>query len=466
MTFRLWPDALFGRLALILVIGMFGGQLLTSTIWFETHDNRTLEIPSRLFASRLADTLRLLQTAPDQTARQTLARQLEDSSYQLRWIEAPVPAPSPSHTVAQRATEDLLASVLAQRLHEHVPLRLIDAELADDTGRHRGIFSLFDSRMPSGDFHVQIQAPGGVWLDVTAQEGQAGRQSEPRKLVIEYLLRIYAIRFIAALLFALVAVRIAVQPLRRLAVAAEALGKNVYRPSLRLFGPREVRVAAQSFNSMQQQLIRSIEERTRLLASISHDLRSPLTRLRLRAEMLPEAASRERLCTDLDEMDAMVHSTLDFVQGVEITEPRHQIDIDSLLRALCDDLAETGARVGFDGHAAAPVSGYPRNLKRCLQNLLDNAILHGGSASVQIHDDRDAVRITISDEGPGIAGKDMLERVFEPYFRAQPDKTDGTGLGLTIAKSIAMAHGGTLVLSNRAERGLDAVLTLPREPHG
>ena len=98
--------------------------------------------------------------------------------------------------------------------------------------------------------------------------------------------------------------------------------------------------------------------------------------------------------------------------------------------------------------------------------MLDNSILHGGSASVQIHEDRDAVRITISDEGPGIAGKDMLERVFEPYFRAQPDKTDGTGLGLTIAKSIAMAHGGTLVLSNRAERGLDAVLTLPREPHG
>ncbi|WP_158940670.1 ATP-binding protein [Burkholderia sp. S171] len=464
MKFRLWPDTLFGRLALILVIGMFGGQLLTSTIWFETHDNRTLEIPSRLFSSRLADTVRLLQAAPDQAARQNLARQLEDSSYQLRWIEAPLPAQS--HTVAQRATEDLLASVIAQRLHEHVPLRLIDAELTDDTGRHRGIFSLFDSRMPSGDFHVQIQAPGGVWLDVTAQEGQAGRQTEPRKLVIEYLLRIYAIRFIAALLFALVAVRIAVQPLRRLAVAAEALGKNVYRPSLQLFGPREVRVAAQSFNSMQQQLIRSIEERTRLLASISHDLRSPLTRLRLRAEMLPDATSRERLCTDLDEMDAMVHSTLDFVQGVEITEPRHQIDIDSLLRALCDDLAETGARVELDGHAAAPVSGYPRNLKRCLQNLLDNAILHGGSASVQIHDDRDAVRITISDEGPGIAGKDMLERVFEPYFRARPGKTNGTGLGLTIAKSIAMAHGGTLVLSHRAERGLDAVLTLPREPHG
>lgn len=460
MKLRLWPDALFGRLALILVIGMFGGQLLTSTIWFETHDHQTLEIPSRVFASRLADTLRLMQDAPDNAAREALAKQLGGEHYTLRWIDKPGVAPAPS--VAQRTVEDLLQDVLAQRLHRQVPLHLMDAELIDDSGRYRGIFSLFDSRMPSGDFHVQVQAPGGAWLDVTAQEGQAGRQSEPHTLLIEYLLRIYAIRFVAALLFALVAVRIAVQPLRRLAVAAEALGKNVYRPSLALSGPREVRVAAQSFNVMQQQLIRSIEERTRLLASISHDLRSPLTRLRLRTEMLQDTASRDRLSADLDEMDAMVHTTLDFVQGVEITEPRHQIDIDSMLGGLCDDLAETGAKIELSGHAGAPVSGYPRNLKRCLQNLLDNAIRHGGSASVHIRDERDTVHIVISDEGPGIESEEMLERVFEPYFRAQPGKTHGSGLGLTIAKSIAMAHGGTLVLRNRSTRGLDAVLTLPR----
>jgi hypothetical protein len=113
MKFRLWPDTLFGRLALILVIGMFGGQLLTSTIWFETHDHRTLEIPSRVFASRLADTLRLMQDAPDNTAREALARQLGDDHYSLRWIDKPGVAPAPS--VAQRTVEDLLQDVLAQR---------------------------------------------------------------------------------------------------------------------------------------------------------------------------------------------------------------------------------------------------------------------------------------------------------------------------------------------------------------
>jgi signal transduction histidine kinase len=462
MKLRFWPGTLFGRLVLILVAGMFGGQLVTSTIWFETHDNRTLEIPSRLFASRLADTVRLLRDAPDDAARRALTGQLGDARYRLRWIDAPSSA-APGHTVAQRAIENLLGGVLAQRLQETVPLRLIDVELVDDSGRHRGIFSLFDSRMPAGDFHVQLQAPGGGWLDVTAREGQAGMQSEPRALVVDYLLRIYAIRFAAALFVALLAVRIAVQPLRRLAIAAEALGRNVYRPALPLSGPREVRVAAQSFNSMQQQLIDSMGARTRLLASISHDLRSPLTRLRLRAEMLPDRASRERLCVDIEEMDAMVRTALDFAQGVEITEPRRQIDIDSLLRGLCDDIVETGGRVELAGRVGAPVSGYPRNLKRCLQNLLDNAVRHGGSASVRMADEGGSVRITISDEGPGIEGEEMLERVFEPYVRAQPGTSPGTGLGLTIARNIAVAHGGTLVLRNRPARGLDAVLSLPRD---
>jgi signal transduction histidine kinase len=380
----------------------------------------------------------------------------------LRLIDTP--SAEPAHTVAQRATADLIAGVISRRLHQPVALHLLDVELTDDTG-HRGIFTLFDSRMPSGVFHVQLQAPDGAWLDVTAREGQAGMQSEPRALVADYLLRIYVIRFLAALFFALVAVRIAVQPLRRLAVAAEALGRNVYRPALPVSGPREVKVAARSFNSMQQQLIGSMEERTRLFASISHDLRSPLTRLRLRAEMLPEQATRERLRADLDDMDAMVRSTLDLAQGVQITEPRRQIDIGSLLRGLCDDIAETGARIELHGDAGAPVSGYARNLKRCLQNLLDNAVRHGGGAAVRLSDEGNAVRITISDDGPGIPGDGMLERVFEPYVRGDPGQASGTGLGLTIARSIAMAHGGTLTLANRSMRGLDAVLSLPRE-HG
>src|SRR5262249_27083375 len=153
----------------------------------------------------------------------------------------------------------------------------------------------------------------------------------------------------------------------QLAKAAEALGRNIHRPPLPVTGPSEVRSAAQSFNAMQQQLADSIAQRTRFLTAVSHDLRSPLTRspltrLRLRAEMLPDPVWRERLRGDLDEMEAMVTSTLDAVQGIEITETRHEIDLDSMLEGLAQDLREAGHAVSIAGCAGRPVPGYPRNL--------------------------------------------------------------------------------------------------------
>jgi signal transduction histidine kinase len=471
MKLRLWPDTLYGRLVLILVAGMFGGQLFTSTIWFETHDNRTLEIPARLFASRLADTARLLQHAPDDAMRSAIIEQLGDARYRLHRIDAPSDAPATpeSGSVAQRTVGNLVSGVIARRLGEPVEVRLLDAHLRDESGHHQGIFSLFDSRMPTGDFHVQMKVPGGPWLDVQANEGQAGMQTQPWSLVFDYLVRIYFVRLTAVFLLALVAVRFAVRPLKQLARAAEALGRNIYRSPLPVSGPLEVRTAAQSFNRMQQQLTEGIAARTRFLTAVSHDLRSPLTRLRLRAEMLPDPVWRERLRGDLDEMEAMVRATLHAVQGAEITEQRHEIDLDSMLDSLAEDAREAGHAVTVDGKALRPFAGYPRNLKRCLQNLVDNAVRYGGAAAIQVSDTGQTVAIVISDNGPGIADEAMLERVFEAYFRLESRHADdarqpaGTGLGLTIARSIAAAHGGTLILRNRQHGGLDAVLTLQRD---
>ncbi|WP_186053010.1 ATP-binding protein [Burkholderia gladioli] len=473
MTLRLWPDSLFGRLVVTLAAGMFAGQLLTSTIWFDTHDYRTLEIPSRLFASRLADTIRLLRNAPDAATREATLTRLSDARYQLRPVDTPEPARATPNLVL-RATGGLIAGVIERRLGQHVELRLLDAELRDDAGRHRGILSLFDSRMPMGDFHLQLQVPGQGWLDVVAHEGQAGMHSEPGTLVADYLLRLYLVRFAAVCLLAFVAVRFALRPLRSFAKAAEALGRNIYQAPLAVDGPQEVRSAAKAFNAMQQRLIDSFGERTRLLSAVSHDLRSPLTRLRLRAEMLPDPLWRERLRGDLDEMEAMVRATLDAVQGIEITEPRQRIDIDSMLAGLAEDARDAGHAVRIEGHAGAPYPGFARNLKRGLQNLLDNAIGHGGAGEdeVSIHVDEHggSLRIVIRDHGPGLPDPALLERVFEPYFRAGGREgrpaPEGTGLGLTIARGIATAHGGTLVLKNRVEdgriAGLDAELVLPR----
>ncbi|QGZ66237.1 ATP-binding protein [Paraburkholderia acidisoli] len=466
MKLRLWPDTLFGRLVLILVIGMFGGQLLTSTIWFQVHDARTLEMPARLFASRLADAVRWLERshdgrAGDEAQRAVLAA-LDDERFQLRAIAAP--APPRDLPLAQHAVSDLIATLVARRLHEPVEVRVLDAELHDGGGRRDGILSLFSSRMPYGVFHAQARLRDGTWIDVHATETQAGLQMEPRELVLDYLVRIYLVRFAAVLLIALLAVRFAVRPLKRLAGAARALGHNLHRPPLDVSGPAEVRLAAQSLNTMQQQLLDGIAERTRFLAAVSHDLRSPLTRLRLRTEMLPSAEWRERLRGDLDEMEAMVGATLDAVRGVEITEARHDIDVDSLLESLADDAREAGRDVTVEGRATAPLAGYPRNLKRCLQNLLDNALRHGSTVRIAVHDDGQTLRIAIRDDGPGIPAAE-LEKVFEPYYRASTNAAahdSGAGLGLTIARSIAGAHGGTLALRNRAAGGVEAVLVMTR----
>ncbi|MBN3857018.1 HAMP domain-containing protein [Paraburkholderia sp. Ac-20340] len=467
-----WPDTLFGRLVLILAAGLFAGQLLTSTIWFDTHDNRTLEIPARLFASRLADTVRLLQHAPDAATRDTILDELSDARYTLRWMVSPPPAsPDTPHSLTLRATSGLISGVIEKRLAEPVDVRLLDAQLRDDSGRHRGILSLFDSRMPTGNFHVLLNVPGQGWLDVHSAEGQAGMHSERGELVFDYLLRIYLLRFAAVCAIAFVAVRFALAPLRQLTRAAEALGRNIHRAPLPETGPQEVRSAAQSFNAMQQQLIDNFTERSRFLAAVSHDLRSPLTRLRLRAEMLPDASWRERLRGDLDDMEAMVRATLDVVQGVEITEARQKIDLDSMLEGLVEDAREAGHEASVTGNTRAPVKGFARNLKRCLQNLVDNAIHYGGAAHITVRDDGSLVRVSVSDNGPGIADAALLERVFEPYFRiasASGAQTgSGTGLGLTIARSVAAAHGGTLTLVNRVENGriagLDAELVLPRD---
>ncbi|APR39676.1 ATP-binding protein [Paraburkholderia sp. SOS3] len=468
---RLWPDSLFGRLVTILAIGMFAGQLLTSTIWFDTHESRALEVPARLFASRLADTVRLIALAPDDAARRALAQQLGDPKYRIEWLAAGEPGAAVAKLtgsdrvpIVQRVTGDLMRGVLARRLGATPDMRLLEADVHDDSGKRGGILSLFDSSMPTGDFHVQLKLHGSGWdgwLDVRANEGQADALTEPHSLALDYLVRLYLIRFTAVCVLAFIAVRFAVQPLRQLAKAADALGRNIHRPPLPVTGPSEVRSAAQSFNAMQQQLADSIAQRTRFLTAVSHDLRSPLTRLRLRTEMLPDPDWRDRLRGDLDEMEAMVTSTLDAVQGIEITETRHAIDIDSMLEGLAQDLRETGRAVSVTGCAGRPVPGYPRNLKRCLQNLLDNAIRYGECADVLVTDMGRSVRIVISDRGPGIADATQRERVFEPYVRLA--SKEGTGLGLTISRSVAAAHGGTLTLENREGRGLDAVLVLPRE---
>jgi signal transduction histidine kinase len=268
----------------------------------------------------------------------------------------------------------------------------------------------------------------------------------------------------AVLVLTLIAARWVTRPLKTLADAAEKLGADINRPPLEESGPLEVVSAARAFNTMQERLATFIRDRTRILAAMSHDLKTPITRLRLRAELLDDEQMRTKFVKDLEEMESMVSATLDFMRGVENREPARPIDIMALLESLQADAAEVAGRVAIGGATAKPYTGHPQALKRCLGNLIDNAIKYGKSATVRVEDAGDALRIFVRDEGPGIP-EGELERVFEPFQRLEASRsrdTGGTGLGLGIARNIARAHGGDIALRNVPGGGLEAMVTLPR----
>jgi len=253
------------------------------------------------------------------------------------------------------------------------------------------------------------------------------------------------------------------RPLSKLALAADAVGQSVRHPPLVEEGVREIRDATRAFNTMQDRLLRYLDSRTNVLAAMSHDLRTPLTRMRLRVEAVSEERLRTRFAADLDEMEALVHGALALFKGLDDDEQFERVDVNELLNTLVAEYLEIGAAVSLEGRALAPVPAKPRALKRCLRNLVDNALKFGRCALLGV-EDGDALVIRVADQGPGIP-EEFLERVFEPFYRLESSRsrdTGGTGLGLSIARDVVQAHGGVLTLRNHPEGGLIAELRLPR----
>jgi len=262
----------------------------------------------------------------------------------------------------------------------------------------------------------------------------------------------------------LVAVRWVTGPLTSLATAAEQLGENINRPPLVEAGPLEAQRAARAFNTMQARLSRFIADRTRILTAMSHDLKTPITRLRLRTELLEDEALRGKFAKDLAEMESMVAETLDFMRDTSASEALQRVDLMALLESLQTDYQDMGNKVEIDGKVGHHLSGRPLALRRCLTNLVDNAIRYGKHATLRVEESADRVTIRVLDEGPGIPDGE-LEHAFEPFFRGESSRsrdTGGTGLGLGIARNIARSHGGDLQLKNRPDGGLEAILTLPQ----
>jgi signal transduction histidine kinase len=309
---------------------------------------------------------------------------------------------------------------------------------------------------------VGLRLPEGRWLNISLP------MPPPRPWHSLTFLIAFVVMTLAAALLTLWAVRRLTEPVRTLAAAAEALGRDVNAPPLPETGPSEVAVAAAAFNTMAARIRRFVQDRTFMLTAMGHDLKTPITRMKLRAEFVDDDELRRKFLADLDELEAMVASTLAFGRDVAADEAMTTVDLAGLARTVLDEAAdarpEMAEKMGYEGPEHLPVRLRSMALKRALTNLVANALAYGGAAWVTLSAPRGGMlTLLVEDDGPGIPAAE-LDRVFQPFLRLESSRnreTGGTGLGLPIARNILRAHGGDVVLANRPKGGVRAVVSLP-----
>ena len=312
--------------------------------------------------------------------------------------------------------------------------------------------------MKDPTYLVSLKLRDGSWLNVTAAYAET-IEFWPIKAII-FLGA--AVATIAAL--SIWAIRGLTAPFRVFASAAARLGTDVNAPPIKMRGPLEVQGAIHAFNGMQRKLQRFLEDRTLMLAGVSHDLRTPITRLKLRAEFVKRRGPASEGNCGPNEMERMIVGFLAFAKDDHSVDTTTTADLVSILQSICDEMSDDGLSVSFDGTRRIPLLCRPDSLRRCFFNVIDNAVRYGNRAIVHLEIKGDEVSVLVDDFGPGIA-EELQDAVFRPFFRVDASRnaeSGGSGLGLSVARTIARAHGGDISLQNRAGGGLRIKIVLPK----
>ena len=469
---RLAPRSLFSRLVLVQLSVLIVALLLSFVIQMHERGEALAQVSGMQAAQRIADIVKLLETLAPAERRRTVqafsAPPLTISLDQARFNE--------NENTEGSARAALFGAMLRRFLGEGRPAAVALREEQDalppmprmgpgfmGPGAHApwmapGAAMHFGSQ-PGFSFVAQVRLNDGALVTFDSRQ-PVQTAGWPYRLLLSL-----AVLLAAVIAVSLVAVRWATRPLNALADAADELGRNIDRAPMPEKGPLEVTRAARAFNTMQERLVRYLRERTATLAAMSHDLKTPVNRLRLRAELLDDTELKKKISQDLEEMETMVHATLEFMRGGESAEKAQPVDVTALLGSLQADAEELGGQVEVRGGTANPYVGRPQALKRCLGNRIDNALKYGRRATILVEDDKERLVIRVQDQGPGIPEAE-IEHVFEPFYRIENSRsrdTGGTGLGLSIARNIAQLHGGVLTLRNMKQGGLEAALALPRQ---
>lgn len=479
MRLRLLPRSLFGQILLALLVGLLAAQLVGAWLMIDDRTRLAGRVLGGYAAQRIAGIVSLLdEAAPAERARLVQALSVPPTRILLDqpWREG-----GQADSDDARAFADLLQQALGQPRELQVVSVIVarDARPREEHEKFRPPFAggardfgpgpmREEGRPPpfkrSGRFPLQLVVAQVRLADGAVATFRHALPQPPTDRPLK-LIALVAVTGITVALLAGWAVRRLTRPLATLADAATGLARNLDQPPLPESGPMEVSRAAKAFNSMQRDLKTFVETRAQALAGVSHDLRLPLTRVRLRLERVSDAQVKRSIESDLDEMEHMIAGTLDYLRAGNGSEAAVRTNINALVEGVAEDMEALGATVRVHGKADAPLSVRPQSLRRCLANLMENARRYGGGEiDVSIVDAAAMLRIAIEDRGPGIPVGER-ERVFEPYVRLEQSRakhTGGTGLGMAIARAIARGHGGDVTLTDREGGGLRVELTLPR----
>jgi signal transduction histidine kinase len=467
---RWHPDSLTGWTIVVLIAALSVSQLATISIISSIRSD-TLEVVEHFHvAERIAGIVRVIDAVPPDQ-RKGLLQQVAGDTLAVSWDAAPTVESSGHAGWNESLFDEIVAAALWQTPERSHRVALLaatsgsfsdrvqavrrSASLSSDAGRVLG--GAVSGNRRARVLDASIALADGSWLNFEVPMADPSRVPGVATIVT------IVASGLLVLALSLWAVRRLTRPLIVLVQAADQLGRNVNAPPLPESGSREMRQAARAFNTMQERIRRFVGDRVQMVAAISHDLRTPLTRLRLRAELADNEETRRKMQQDVAEMEAMIESTLSFAREEVNPEARLQVDLVSLVESVCEGLPGVEVRISAGVPNRLVLECQPLAVRRCIGNLAGNAVRYGSHATVTLSADPDRVRIAVEDDGPGIADED-LARVFEPFVRLDTSRnrdTGGSGLGLAIARTVARNHGGDVTLANRPEGGLCATLWLP-----
>ena len=468
---RLWPRRAGGQLALLLILVLLVAQIITIVILAGERQGALRSASLEHVLQRVSDGYTLADTT-DPERQERILRALSSPSLRLSIDPAPYLTEDRASGMTRRLAEELGLSVEQVRtaMEADEDDCLPDRDDHRDRERHDDEddeHHEYEEHRDDDDHHDERhECPPVLGVSLTLSSGQwfnaRARPPAPSWLWLKATLTSVGITAVLLTLTLLLAVRRILRPMNELSQAAHAFGRGE-KVRIPEKGPEDVREVTRAFNQMQDQVGRAQEDRARLLAALAHDLRTPITSMRLRVEMLPEGEDRDRLLDSLREMQHLAEATLDFIRGTT-TEQHRRYDLATLLDSLCGDLQEMGLAVHCDDSPRCVLQGQPEAVKRALRNLIENAVNYGEQAEVTLATTDTEAVVTIVDQGPGIPEAER-ERVFEPFYRLEHSRsreTGGAGLGLAIARTLIRGMGGDIRLGTGPDgQGLVVSVTLP-----